>query len=126
VSHRPEPCSKTGNDPPAPRPSFGTSIKELFGKLAQAITGKPTPALVARRKRREEETWTGFKLAFHKIIRRIPRPKTPPVEAARLWLADTLDWLQLWHEESVIEMEPCNDPARPDAYTNDFSTGPQM
>jgi hypothetical protein len=123
VSHRPEPRSKTGNDPsaaaaPKHRQFLPGAIKQLFRQLAKALTLTPAQ----QRRRRKDETQGGFKLAFHKIMRRIPRPETPPVEAARLWLADTLDWLQLWHEEPVTEPEPNNEPARPDALADDFST----
>jgi hypothetical protein len=37
-----------------PRRSFAQHLKDLFGKLAEAVTGKPTPSLVQRRKRRDE------------------------------------------------------------------------
>ena len=86
MNPRPEPRSKI--EQPAPRPSFGTAIKELFGKLAEAITGKPTPALVARRKRREEGE-RGFRMYAAPIAERLPAP----VQRATDFLWDVLDWL---------------------------------
>ena len=47
--------NKTAAPAPAkPRSGFAQHLKELFGKLAESVTGKPTPALGQRRKRKEE------------------------------------------------------------------------
>lgn len=46
-------------------------IKELFGKIAQAVTGKPTPSLTTRRKRRDE-TDRGFRMSATLIFPRMP------------------------------------------------------
>ena len=46
--------------PPKPRLSSVDAIKDLFGKLAQAVTGKPTPSPCLKRKRRREETGRAF------------------------------------------------------------------
>jgi len=110
VSHRPEPSTKTGNDPPAPRPSLGAAIKELFGKLAEAITGKPTPALVARRKRREEGE-RGFRMYATPIAERL----STPVQCATDFLWEVLDWLNPSsngnqphpHEQPHEQLDPC-------------------
>jgi hypothetical protein len=45
-------------------------LKELFGKVAEALTGKPTPSLTARRKRRGE-TEGAFNLAATKVALRV-------------------------------------------------------
>jgi hypothetical protein len=54
------------------RRSFAQHLKELFGKVAEAVTGKPTPALVARRKRREE-TKGGFMALARAVTVKIER-----------------------------------------------------
>jgi len=60
-------------------------------------------------------------MALQKIMRRIRRPQNP--EAERLWLADTMDWMQLWTEQPATEPDP--EPARPDSLepSDDFSPG---
>jgi len=40
--------------PAKPSPFSAAKLKELFGKLAEAVTGKPTPSLAKWRKRRED------------------------------------------------------------------------
>jgi hypothetical protein len=61
---------------PAPRPKprlfSAAKIKELFGKVAEAVTGKPTPLLAAKRKRRREETRGGF-VALARVVTKIRR-----------------------------------------------------
>jgi hypothetical protein len=65
---------------PQPRPRLfsAAKIRELFGKIAAAVTGKPTPSLKARRKKRGEDTRGLFrKLAmkvFNRLVRTIPEP----------------------------------------------------
>jgi hypothetical protein len=61
---------------------------------------------------------------LQKIIRRIRHPKTPPPEVERLWLSDTMDWLQLWHEETISERDVSDEPTRPDSLDSpdDFSS----
>jgi hypothetical protein len=70
-----------------PRRSFATALKEAFGKLAEAVTGKPTPALVARRKRRDEGE-RGFRM-YAPLAERLPAP----VQRAVDYLWDVLDSL---------------------------------
>lgn len=66
--------NKTSAPAPAePRRSFAQQLREAFGKLAAAVTGKPTPALVARRKRRDEGE-RGFRMYAAPIAERLPAP----------------------------------------------------
>jgi hypothetical protein len=71
-----------------PRRSFAQHLKGLFGKLAEAVTGKPTPTLVARRKRREEGE-RGFRMYVAPIAERLP----VPIQRAADFLWNVLDWL---------------------------------
>lgn len=45
----------------------------MFGKLAEAVTGKPTPALFLRRKRRREESKGAFSRALILTARAVRR-----------------------------------------------------
>lgn len=102
---------------PKPRRFLTGAITKLFRQLAEVVTLKP-PQVQQRRKRRREETRRGF-MAVQNIMRWIRRPRRP--EPERLWLADTLDWLQLWHEEPATAPDP--EPTRPDSFnsSDDFS-----
>jgi len=62
---------------PRPRLFSAVKIKELFGKLAEAVTGKPTPSLAAKRKRRREETGGLFKRLAIKLLTIVARVKFP-------------------------------------------------
>jgi hypothetical protein len=56
---------------PAKAPLFSAGkLKQLFGKMAEVLTGKPTPSLTARRKRRGE-TEGAFNLAAVKVAVRV-------------------------------------------------------
>jgi len=61
---------------------------EQFGKVAEAVTGKPTPAPVARRKRRDESE-RGFRMYAASIAQRL----STPVQRAVDFLWEVLDWL---------------------------------
>jgi hypothetical protein len=56
-----------------PRLFSAAKIKALFGQLAEAVTGKPTPALAAKRKRRREETRGGFMALARSVTNKIRR-----------------------------------------------------
>jgi hypothetical protein len=56
--------------------------------MAEAVTGKPTPILAARRKRREEGE-RGFRMYVATIAERLPAP----LQQATDFLWDVLDWL---------------------------------
>lgn len=62
------PQQGTTIEPAKPRSRLALHIKELFGKLAEAVTSKPTPTLAAKRKRREE-TSRAFNLARRLTIK---------------------------------------------------------
>jgi hypothetical protein len=73
---------------PKPRSSFGQHLKDLFGKLAETVTGKPTPTLAARRKRRDEGE-RGFRMYAAPIAEHLPAP----IQRATDFLWNVLDWL---------------------------------
>jgi len=89
--------------------------------MAEAITGKPTPSYSAARKKRTEETRGGFKSLIPIIRRRIHRP--PPLPE-RLWLSDTLDWLQQW--AAFEDALPTGEPIRPDNCPGDGGFSPSL
>lgn len=72
-----------------PRLFSAARIKELFGKVAEAVTGKPTPSYRARRRKRQDETRTGFRMYAAPFAQRLPAP----IQRATDFLWDVLDWL---------------------------------
>jgi hypothetical protein len=78
--------------------------------VAEAVTGKPTPALVARRKRRDEGE-RGFRMYAAPIAERL----STPVQRVTDFLWDVLDWLNPasnWnqshpHEQPHEQLDPC-------------------
>jgi hypothetical protein len=76
VSHRPEPTSKTGNDPSADAPKrrhfLPGAIKQLFREVAKAVIQTIAPSPAARRKR-QDETRKGFRMFARKITPKIVR-----------------------------------------------------
>lgn len=97
-------------------PGIAQTIRQLFREVKKALTGKAPAPKPAQRRRRGEETRSAFRLAFQKIMRRIRPPATPPPPAESLWLADTMDWMQLWHEEPNSGPEAYDEPTRPDGF----------
>lgn len=51
-----------------PRRSFAQHLKDLFGRVAEAVAGKPTPTLAAKRKRRREETGRAFNMLRAAVV----------------------------------------------------------
>lgn len=96
------------------------NIRELFGKVAEAVTGKPAPSYSAARRKRTEETRGGFRMA-RAIICRIHRP--PPLPE-RPWLSDSLDWLQQWAAFEGAHADP--EPMRPDSFPEDGGFSPAL
>ena len=58
---------------PAKAGSLFPKIRELFGKLAEFLTGKPTPYAAARRKRRDEDTRRLYKRLAMKVLAPVMR-----------------------------------------------------
>lgn len=110
-----------------PRRSFAQQLKEAFGKLAEAVTGKPTPALVQRRKRRDEGE-RGFRMYAAPLFRRLHTP----LEHATVFLGGILDWLKERYSHPVDEgtppsldcMNPYWDAAADDLSAQDFHSYP--
>lgn len=89
---------------PARRFQPGT-IKQLFRDLKNALTGKDDqPAPEVKRKRREE-TGRAFRMTARKLMRRTIRLPRQAFARATAYLADTLDWLNLWHHHDDIAEE---------------------
>ena len=82
--------------------SLGATIREKFRQLAQSLTpcAAPAPQPTQRRRRTEEETRGGFKLAARQIMHRAARLPAAAY-AAVAFLSDTLDWLNPWHNETA-------------------------
>ena len=86
--------------------SAGATLKEKFRQLAQSLTpcAAPAPQPTQRRRRTEEETRGGFKLAARQIMHRAARLPAAAY-AAVAFLSDTLDWLNPWHNETASSDE---------------------
>jgi hypothetical protein len=72
------------------------NIKDLFGKLAELVTGKPTPSFAKRRKRREETGRSFQRTARRRFLRKPPRPPDPPpifLRAPDALPPEMLDWM---------------------------------
>jgi len=82
--------------------SAGATLKEKFRQIAQFLTpcAAPAPQPTQRRRRTEEETRGGFKLAARQIMHRAARLPAAAY-AAVAFLSDTLDWLNPWHNETA-------------------------
>jgi hypothetical protein len=87
------------------------TIKNLFGQLAELVTGKPTPSLTARRKRKEE-TRGGFMALARavtnkiklSILRRLHSPYDP--EAERAYAEQVLrEQMEEWSQEDEHEQD---------------------
>jgi hypothetical protein len=99
----PQPAAATGNA----RPSLfsAAKLKGFFGKLAEAVTGKPTPSLAIPRRKRKEETRGGFMALARtvtnkikqSIFRRLHSPYDP--EAERAYAEQVLrDQMEEWSQ----------------------------
>jgi hypothetical protein len=84
---------------------------ELFGKLAEAVTGKPTPTFAAVRRKRRDEGERGFRMYTAPIAERL----STPVQRATDFLWEVLDWLNPtsnWnqphpHEQPHEQLDQC-------------------
>lgn len=97
----------TSTEPPKPRSSLAQHLKDLYGKLAEAVTGKPTPALVIQRRKRRDETGRGFNLGRaitskirRSILRYLHSPTVYDPEAERGHAEQVLrDQMEEWTRE---------------------------
>ena len=101
--------SQEGRNPPRPTQdgneiSAGATLKEKFRQLAQFLTpcAAPAPQPTQRRRRTDEETRGGFKLAAKQIMHRAARLPAAAYAAVG-YLSDTLDWLNLWQEADQFD-----------------------
>jgi hypothetical protein len=83
------------------------AIKQLFRDVKIALTGKDEPAPEVKRKRRDETT-RAFRMTAGKLVRRAVRLPAKAYAKATAYLADTLDWLNLWYDHDHIpqDVEP--------------------
>jgi hypothetical protein len=91
-------------------------IRRLFRETVKALT-RPEPEAPAPPKksgRRKEGETRGRQ--FRRVARRITRWRllSQSDDGATLWLADTLDWLDLWHPTTGSEIGGEEADNRPD------------
>jgi len=106
--------NKTAPPVPAkPRSSFAQHLKDLFGKLAEAVTGKPTPSLVQRRKR-SEESKGAFSRAFVLTVRAVRRLLHQAANDDEEIQIETERLLRLEIDEYAREQESFDDDSKTD------------
>jgi hypothetical protein len=93
-----------GSSPPAKIQYLPGVLKQLFRDVKKALTSKPpAPQPTKQRRRREEETRGGFRLAGVAVMRRVARsffkasnfPWEPPDQL------DEDQRIQRWHENNI-------------------------
>ena len=90
-----------------PKAGIKGALRRLFRQAVKAVTGRdPAPVPTKSKRRGSEDTGRRFTKAAHRLTH-----WRAGTFAAVLWLADTLDWLNLWHPGGT-------DP------TDDLSQGP--
>lgn len=65
--------------------------------MKNALTGKDDEPAPEMKRKRREETGRAFRMTARKIMRRTVRLPAEAYARATAYLADTLDWLNLWH-----------------------------
>ena len=81
--------------------SLAATIRQLFREAKAALTGiTPDPQPPARRRDGEDTGRAAFTMAAGKLLRRAVRIPAEAYATATTYLADTLDWLNLWHHET--------------------------
>jgi hypothetical protein len=80
------------------------AVKRLFREMKIALTGKEEPAPDVKRKRRDETT-RAFHMTARNLVRRTVRLPAKAYAKATAYLADTLDWLNLWHHHDPLAQD---------------------
>ena len=81
--------------------------------MKKALTGGPSPE---RNRKRREETGHAFRITARKLLRRVVRIPTEAYARATAYLADTLDWLNQWHNHDEHLTEDVKPAANDDLY----------
>ena len=91
------------------------AIKAVFRQAIKAITRRQADEPKPSRRRRGESD-RALRMAAKATFRRVPSLPQQAFVGATVFLADTLDWLNLWHDADAGE--PGDNP---DVYRNDLS-----
>lgn len=98
----------------AKKASFTAMLQGQFQKLAQVLMSRPAPTLrpAQRRRRSGDTTRAAFTMVAARIVRPPARIPAAAYRGAVAYLADTIDWLNLWHEgeEFTEDAEPSPAP----------------
>jgi hypothetical protein len=89
------------------KPGLGAALKKLFRQVVKVVTGRDADAPAPKKASRRRSGEDGARL-FKKAATRVTRQALRSVVrafGAPPWLADTLDWLDLWQQN-----EPAVDP----------------
>jgi hypothetical protein len=81
--------------------------------MKHAFTGNDEPTPEVKRKRREE-TVQAFRMTARKLLYRVVRIPSEAYTRATAYLADTLDWLNQWHQHDEHLTEEDVKPAAND------------
>jgi len=111
------PRAENKNTAPAPaklRSTLAQHLKDLFGKLAESVTGKPTPALVQSRRKRREESQGAFSRAFVLTVRAVRRLLHQAANDDQEIQIETERLLRLKIDEYAREQESFDDDSKAD------------
>jgi hypothetical protein len=88
---------------------IGGALKRLFRQAVKAVTGReidaPAPKKSGRRRAGDDTA-----RRFSKTAARLTRLRLRPAASSLLWLTDTLDWLELWHNNELADDPPQEAP----------------
>jgi hypothetical protein len=83
--------NRTGRNPAA-------ALKAAFRQVVKAITRREEHEPKPQTRRRRGESDRALRMTARATLRRAPRLPPQAYAAASMYLADTLDWLNLWQE----------------------------
>jgi hypothetical protein len=86
--------------------SAGT--RQLFRDAIKAVLHRAEDEPTPEPRRRSGDTGRGFGLAARAIVQRAVRLPSAAYAAATEFLSDTLDWLNLWHDNMEGGGEPAD------------------
>jgi hypothetical protein len=91
------------------------AIKAAFRQTVKAITRPKEEEPKPQTRRRRGDSDRALRMTARATLRRVPPLPPQAFATATAFLADTLDWLNLWHDADASEPDD-----NPDVYRNDL------
>jgi hypothetical protein len=76
-------------------------LRQLFRAAVKAVTRRAEEPAPEPRRRRGGETGKAFAIVAKSVLRRVVRLPSNAYATATAYLADTLDWLNLWQDNAA-------------------------